>query len=416
MKLMVFLVLCGFFSGMAAQAQDVVKIGLNYPETGPYSAQGLDQLRAAQMAVEEINGAGGILGKKIELVVRDSKSQVEQSKQNARELIETHAVKMLFGGSASNVAIAVGAIAAMNKIPFFGTLTYSTATTGEEGKKYVFRACYDSWPAAKALAAHMKANFSGKKYFYVTADYSWGHTTEAAFRKLTGTEDAGTHKSVKTPFPTATRAEFEKALKIAKVLKADVIVLVLFGNDMVEAIDVAAKEGLKTTSQIVVPNLTLGMAEAAGPENMEGVIGALDWFHKVPEITGSEKGKAFVKNFAEKYKRYPCCSGSYAYTILYEYKAAVESGNSFDGDAVVKALENRRFTLLKDEMVWRDFDHQAVQTVYAVKCKPATEVKKDPFGLDFFEIINTMKGDEAFCTRAEWEEVRKAAGKPLTLE
>lgn len=399
-----------------ASAQDTVKIGLNYPETGPYAVQGLDQLRAAQLAVEEINAAGGILGKKIELVTRDSKSNVEVSKNNARELIEKEGVKMIFGGSASSVAIAVGAVCNMNKIPFFGTLTYSTSTTGEEGKKYVFRVCYDSHPAAKVLSEYITKNFSGKKFFYITSDYNWGHTTEAAFRKFTRTEDTTAHRGVKTPFPTATREDFEKAIKIARVLKPDVLMLVLFGNDMATAIEIATKEGLKSTTQIIVPNLTLGMAESGKAENMEGVIGAIDWFHKVPDLTNSEKGKAFVKAFTEKYKRYPCCSGAYAYTILYEYKAAVEKAQSFDADAVVKALEGRRFTLLKDEQYWRDFDHQCVQTVYAVKCKPAAEVKKDPFGLDFFEIINTMSGEEAFRTRAEWEEVRKAFNKPLTLE
>jgi len=63
----------------------VVKIGLNYPKTGPYSVQGLAQFRAAEMAVEEINQTGGILGRKIELVVRDSKSKAPLSKKNVEK-------------------------------------------------------------------------------------------------------------------------------------------------------------------------------------------------------------------------------------------------------------------------------------------------------------------------------------------
>ncbi|MBN1553989.1 MAG: ABC transporter substrate-binding protein [Phycisphaerae bacterium] len=397
-------------------AQDTVKIGLNYPETGPYAVQGLDQLRAAQLAVEEINAAGGILGKKIELVTRDSKSQADLSKQNARDLIEKEKVSMVFGGSSSGVAIAVGSVCDMNNIPFFGTLTYSTSTTGEEAKKNVYRVCYDSHAAAKVLSEYMKKNFAGKKFFYITSDYNWGHTTEASFRKFTNTEDTGAHRGVKTPFPTATKEDFEKAIKIAKILKPDVLVLVLFGQDMATAIEIATREGLKSGSQIIVPNLTLGMAESGGPDNMEGVIGAIDWFHKTPDLTNNEKGKAFVKKFTEKYKRYPSCSGAYAYTILNEYKSAVEKAGSFDPAALRKALEGRKFTSLKDEETWRDFDHQCIQTVYAVKCKPAADVKKDPYSLDYFEVITTMPGDEAFRTRAEWDEVRKAAGKPLTLD
>jgi branched-chain amino acid transport system substrate-binding protein len=72
--------------------------------------------------------------------------------------------------------------------------------------------------------------------------------------------------------------------------------------------------------------------------------------------------------------------------------------------------------LLKDEQQWRDFDHQSVQTVYAVRCKPEVEVLKDKFKLDYFEIISAMPGEEAVRTREEWNAVRKAAGKPTELE
>ena len=118
---------------------DTVKVGLNYPKTGPYSVMGLDQWQATEMAVEEINAAGGILGKQIEIVWRDSQSKKDVSIKNATEMIEKDQVKMIFGGSASSVAVAVGSVCHEKGIPFFGTLTYSTATTGVEGKRHVFR-------------------------------------------------------------------------------------------------------------------------------------------------------------------------------------------------------------------------------------------------------------------------------------
>ncbi|MGD0584241.1 MAG: ABC transporter substrate-binding protein, partial [Oryzomonas sp.] len=92
-------------------AQDVVKIGLSYPETGPYAKQGLDQRRAADMAVEEINAAGGILGKKVQLVYRDTKSNPKVARGNAVELFDNEAVPMILGGSSSAVAIATGEVA-----------------------------------------------------------------------------------------------------------------------------------------------------------------------------------------------------------------------------------------------------------------------------------------------------------------
>lgn len=393
-----------------------VKVGLNYPKTGPYAAQGLDQIRAATMAVEEINSSGGILGQKIDLVIRDSKSKAGLSTQNVTDLIDNHGVKMVFGGSSSGVAVAAGKVCQEKGVPFFGTLTYSTATTGKEGHRYTFRECYDSWMAAKALSKYLNKNFSGKKFFYITANYTWGWTTEESFRKMTRTISTNTHKGVKTKFPGAMEQDFEKALDAAQAAKPDVLVLVLFGYDMAKAAKIAAQRGMNKNMQIVVPNLTLGMAEAAGAEVMEGVIGALPWCWKVPEKYNYSRGKKFVSDFAKRYNRYPSTSGGSAYTILYEYKAAVERAKSFDSKKVVKALENHKYQLLKDPQIWRAFDHQSIQTVYAVKCNPPSIVQKDRYKLDYFEILSHISGTKAAISRSEWIAARKKAGKPVELE
>jgi len=395
---------------------DVVKIGLNYPETGPYSVQGIDQLRAAQLAVSEINATGGISGKTVELVTRDSKSKTDITKQNVSELIDKDGAKMIFGGSSSGVAIAAGKVCQEKGVIFFGTLTYSTATTGEDASRNVFRECYNSWMGAKAIASYLKENFDNKKYLYITADYTWGWTTEASVRKFSDTEDKSEHKGVTTPFPGATENDFRKALSFAKMVKPDVLVLVLFGKDMEVAIRTATAMGLKQNMQIVVPNLTLGMADGGGPKVMEGVIGAVPWTWQVPYKFNYPRGKEFVEKFAAKYNRYPSTSGASAYSILYEYKDAVERAGTFDTVAVIKALEGHEYTLLKDKQVWRDFDHQSVQTVYAVKCNPQAVVLKDKFKLDYFEILSSLSGAEAVRTRAEWDAVRKEAGKLAKLE
>lgn len=355
------------------------------------------------------------MGKKIEIVWRDSQSKKDLTTKNVAELIDKEGVKMVFGGSASSVAIAAGKVCQEKGIPFFGTLTYSTATTGKEGRQHTFRECYNAWPGAKVLADYMNKNFAGKKYLYITADYTWGHTTEASFRRFTNTEDTSAHKGMMTPFPGATDNDFKKAVTFAKMVKPDVLVLVLFGKDMELAVRQATSQGLKTQMQIVVPNLTLGMASGGGPKVMEGVVGALPWCWQIPYKYNFAKGKEFVEKFAAKFQRYPSTSGASAYTILHEYKAAVERAGSFDTPAVIQALEGHEYTCLKDKQYWRDFDHQSIQTVYAVRCKSGADVLKDKYKLDYFEIIASMPGDEAFRTRDEWNAVRSKAGKPTQL-
>ena len=230
----------------ATFAQDTpVKIGFNYSRTGPYEKQGLDQLRASELAVDEINAQGGILGRPIELVARDSASQVDRTVDNINELIDSEKVKMIFGGSSSAVAIAAGKICQEKGVLFFATLTHSTETTGGEARRYVFRECYNSWMGAKAIASFLNEKYSGKTYFYLTADYTWGRTTEQSVRRFTYTEDRKIHKGVLTPFPNATEKDFKKNLAFAKIVKPDVLVLSLFGNDMSTAIRIATQLGLK---------------------------------------------------------------------------------------------------------------------------------------------------------------------------
>jgi branched-chain amino acid transport system substrate-binding protein len=403
-----------FFAAEANAA--TVRIGLNYPKTGPYSVQGLAQLRAAELGVEEINKAGGILGRQIALVIRDSQSKADLSKKNVEGLIDNEDCQMVFGGSASSVAIAGGKAAKSRGKLYFGTLTYSNATTGKEGHKYMFRECYNAWMGAKVLSEYLKEQYSGKRYFYITADYTWGWTTEESIRKFSRSLDSKRHKRVLTPFPAATEDDFRKALIKAKSSRAEVLVLVLFGNDMAKAIKIAADMGLKKTMDIVVPNITLGMAESAGPEAMEDVVGALPWCWNIPYIKNYQKGKTFVETFSARYKAYPSTSAASAYTILYQYKDAVERAATFDTKAVINALEGYKFTSLKDDQIWRGFDHQCLQTVYAVKCKPKEAVTKDKFKQDYFEIMKEMPGEKAARSQDRWVRTRKAAGKAVALE
>ncbi len=399
-------------------AAETVRIGLNYPNSGPYSVQGLDQLRAAQLAVEEINATGGILGRMVELVTRDSQSRVDVTYRNVNELIDKEKVLMVFGGSASTVAIAAADVCRKKNILFFATLTYSTATTGSEGSRFSFRECYNAWMGAKTLAAYLNGKYPAdtNRYFFITADYTWGNTTEESMRIFTGTQDKQVHKRVTTPFPGATDRDFRKAIAFAKIIDPDVLVLVLFGKDMSNAMRQATIQGLKAKMQIAVPNLTLGMAENAGPKVMEGVVGALPWCWKVPYKYKYPRGITFVETFAKRYGRYPSTSGASAYTILYQYRDAVHRVGTFDTPAVIQTLEGYSYQLLKGQQTWRRFDHQSVQAVYAVMGKPKQEVLKDKFGLDFFDIIDSMPGEQAVRTREEWNSARINAGKPLQLE
>ena len=89
---------------------------------------------------------------------------------------------------------------------------------------------------------------------------------------------------------------------------------------------------------------------------------------------------------------------------------------TFETRAVIRALEGHTYTGVKDRQQWREWDHQSTHTVYAVKSKPAAEIKKSRYQQDYFTIIIVIKGDDAFVDKAEWTEIRKMVGMKPELE
>lgn len=372
-------------------------------------------MRGALLAIEEINTNGGVLGRPLKLASRNSASRPEKAVANVDKLADEGAA-MLFGGASSAVAIAAGKRAKERGLLYFGTLTYSNDTTGKDGHRYMFRECNNAWMSARVLGQYLNQTLPDKRYFYITSDYTWGHTSESSLRQATGTQDTDTHPGLKTAFPGARLSDYRQALSQAAASEAEVLVLVLFGEDLVRAMRIADELGLNRKMQVAVPNLTQSMVETAGPDIMRGVLGTEPWTWRVPELEGSVTGQAFVKNYDERYQTHPSSSAASAYSIVYQWADAATRARSLDSERIIAALEGHRYSLLKGQQEWRAFDHQNVQTVYAVKVKPREEVLKDRFKQDYFEIVHRLTSHQAAPSQADWQAERRASGQGLTLQ
>lgn len=397
-----------------ATAIEPITLGLNYPRTGSYKEEGLAQMRGALLAIDELNAQGGVLGRPVRLISRDSASRPEKAIQNVDRLVDDGAA-MLFGGASSAVAIAASQRAKERGVLYFGTLTYSNDTTGKNGHRYMFRECNSAWMSARVLGQYLAKSLPDKRYFYVTSDYTWGHTSESSLRQTTGSTDSTKHPGLKVPFPGARLADYRTALTQAAASDAEVLALVLFGDDLVRAMRIAESLGLTKRMQIVAPNLTQSIVEQAGPGLMQGVIGTEPWTWRVPELEKSAAGQAFVKNYSERYELMPSSSAASAYSIVHQWADAAERARSLNSESLIKALEGHKYQLLKGPQEWRPFDHQNIQTVYAVRVKPRDEVMQDRSRQDYFEIVGRLDGSSAAPSLAEWKRERAAAGQPSQL-
>lgn len=334
------------FRGSVCAQENTVTIGLNVPLSGSYQDQGDDELRAYKLAIDEVNAKGGILGKKIVYVVKDTETNASIAAENAAELYDKHNAVMVTGGSSSAVAIAQGKVAGEKKKIFMVGLSHSNATTsfvknpktGEEYQavnRYMFRWYNNGHQTANAMASTLLEKFGkGAKYYYITADYTWGWSVERSVKRVL--EDAGCETVGSVLVPLGEKSFVPHLLK-AKMTKPDVLVVVEFGKDMVNCLKQASAMGLGNDMKITVPLMELYMAKGAGADIMQGVLCSEVWVWQLQDkFPGS---KEFVDKFLERYSKYPGSAAASAWVAIHRYAAAVEKAKSFDSQDVAKALE-----------------------------------------------------------------------------
>ena len=396
----------------AAHAAKPIRLGLNYPSTGNYKSEGLELRRGAMLAVEQINQGGGVLGRPLELVSLNSAARAEKAQANV-ERFASQGAAMVFGGANSEEALSAGQRARELGLLYFPTLGYANEITGRDGHRHLFRESNSAWMSARVLGEYLSWHMPNRRYYYISLDDAWGRSMEQALREATKGRDRARHGYSKIAERGARRGEYLAALQKAAASEADVLVIVLLGEDLVQTMRLAQTLDLGKRMQIIVPNLTQSIVEQAGPMVMEHVIGTEAWTWRVPKLVESAAGQAFVDRYIAQHQAYPGSTAASAYGIVQQWAAAAQRAGKLDSAAVIAAMENHRYRLLKDEQYWRDFDHQNVQSIFAVRVRSRSEIMQDRFKQDYFTIIHRMDGEEAAPSLDDWQQER---GDQLQLQ
>lgn len=391
-----------------------VTLGFNVPQTGPYSEEGADELRAYQLAVEHLNGQGdggmlntfsskyltgnGILGKKVEFVTGDTQTKSDAARASAKSMIEKDGAVMITGGSSSGVAIAVQGLCQEAGVIFMAGLTHSNDTTGKDKKANGFRHFFNGYMSGAALAPVLQARYGADRTAYhLTADYTWGWTQEQSIANSTEAMGWTTVNKVRTPL---TATDFSSY--IAPVLNsgADVLILNHYGGNMVNSLTNAVQFGLRDKQvngknfEIVVPLYSRLMARGAGA-NVKGILGSTNWHWSLPDA-GS---RAFVKSFGTKYGFPPSQAAHTVYCQTLLYADACQRAGTFNPCGVVEALEGFPFSGLGNgPTLYRKPDHQCFKDVLVVQGKenPTSEfdllevVEITPWAQVYYEPDNPM--------------------------
>ena len=377
------------------KAAETIKLGLTYPNTGRYKDLGIDQARGALLAIEEINRAGGLLNRKLELVVGSSGRQGKE-KEQIQELLKA-GVSMAFGGSLNPVVTAT--TAARSNLLYVDTLFHSPAD--RISRPTVFYESYDSWMAAKTLAFYMNQQLRNRRIFYVSSDSPWGEMTESILRKFTNSADKQEHGQSVTRFPSPRRKDFLSAYQQADAEGAQVLVLVQYGDDLAKALQVAHELGIKENMQIVAPNLTLTVARSVGANVLQDVIGTVPWSWQVARDYSYAEGVRFTEAYVDQYQTKPSAAAASAYTTVMQYRHAVEQAGELGAHTVAKQLAGQTYSGPKDPQTWRESDHLSVQSVYVVKGKPRDQVIQGELREDYFRVMSNIAGQIVALTPQE---------------
>jgi branched-chain amino acid transport system substrate-binding protein len=380
---------------------DSVFVGVTTPLTGPYSADGEDHLKGYQLAIEHLNGGGGlvgkiptlngkgVLGKKIVFKYADTQTQPNPAVQAQTQYITQNKAIMITGCVSSAEAIALEKLAQRYKVVNMVGCSGANETTGVDCQRYAFRSQPSAYMAAKALAPVLGKQIGrNKKAIYLVPDYAYGHSVEHSTGEFTEKE-LGWKSLGSQVCPLGTTDYSSYLLNIANS-GADVFVNVAFGADAVASCKQAKQFGVLDKMQMVVPNISAFQAKELGAEIMQGVYGTLDFWWTLAET--NPMAKLFVDSFDAKFKYKPSWPAHIAYTQMLCWADAVERAKSFNPLLVIKALEaGHKLQMPLGEVWYRAEDHQQVRAVPVVVGKKPSEMRNPD---DYFTVVGLTPGPE----------------------
>ena len=384
----------------AGSQGDTVFIGAAVPRTGAYAAQGEDELKGMELAIEHINSghdlikkiapkvSKGVLGKQVKLVSADSGAKPNNAVQAQQRFINENKIVAMTGSTSSAVAVALNKFAEREKILYLVAISGSNDTTGKDCSRYSFRQCFYGETAANAIGPVLLKSFGkNKKAAFMTPDYTYGHTVTKSVNDYLS-EHGGWTQVTNQVSPLGT-SDFSQYLTNIANSGAEVIVNVNWGRDAVLSVQQAKQFGLTPKMKMVIPYQIPFLAKEVGAELTEGVYAATDFWWTMEDKY--PLAKMFVEAFDKKYGYKPEWGAENAYMQFAIWARMVSEAGSFYPPDVIKQYEKgETIPSMVGDVHFRAADHQLVRPVVIVKGKAPKDMKNKE---DFWEVVEVVPGE-----------------------
>jgi branched-chain amino acid transport system substrate-binding protein len=393
-------VLVAGFSGVVL-AQEPIRLGAIWGFAGPCHMLSESAVKGIKMAVEEINSAGGILGRKLELIIRDTEMKVDVGSREVKDLILREKVHFLIGPCSSGVALALQVVHSEYKVLRISTMANTEAQTVDKFTPYVVQIVPNTYMEALAATRYIHKRYpKAKRFATIAPDYEYGRREEAAFaeeiKRLV--PDA---EIVYEAWPKPGEKDFTSFITAIMAKKPDAVHSSLFGGDLVAFTKQAAPYGFfeKIPFMALYDLLVLS---ALGDDAPEGVMGFArgDFF-----MDPNPKMMQFTEKYRMIHGTYPDCWAVQAYDGVYLLKEAIEKANTTSTEAVIKAMEGMSFDSLRGRFTIRALDHMGTVPVYQ------GVIAKDPkYPFKVWKDISRTPGEEVIRPEESVREIWKKTG------
>ena len=362
---LLLVMLTGTSSSLLAQAPSraPIKIGeinsySNIPQfTLPYR-------QGWQLAVEEVNLAGGLLGRKVEVIARDDGGKPEEALRHAIELTSRENVDVLAGGFLSNVGLALADHAQKNKRVFIASEPLSDAIVWEKGNRYTFRLRPSTYMQA-AMLVEEAAKLPAKRWAVIAPNYEYGQSAVASFKELLKAKRPDV-EFVSEQWPALGKLDAGTTLQATMQTKPDAIFNVTFGADLAKLVREGNQRGIFPKTPVV--SLLSGEPEYLDvlKDETPRLVAGGGWI-----VTGypwdqidSREHASFAANYYRRFNEHPKVGSVVGYATMQAIFAAIKKANSTDNEKLVVALRGLKFSTPFGPAEFRAIDHQSTMGAF----------------------------------------------------
>jgi branched-chain amino acid transport system substrate-binding protein len=382
---------CGSTSSQSSSGTTgSVNVALNTTLSGSFGFFGLANQNAVTLAVEQLNSGGGLLGKTINLEIKDDTAKADvASDQTRNEILNDHIVALL-GPVSSSVALAEQTLAGKYKIPFIAHTSNTDKLTLKSFNDYTFSVVPNTGMEGRANAMAASA-WPYTKYYLIGPDYEFGHSQLAAFKdELTKLKPGVTF--VGEDYPKLGATDYSTYISKIQAAQPEIIYSAEFAGDLITFLTQSKSAGLvgKDTSPKFMGLFDVDTLRNLGATAPTGVYS----YGRAPYFAiNTPAMQTFVSAYKARYNVAPSDWAVMAYDAVTLWADGVRKANSFDGTAVANAMSGLKFDSTRGSLTIRTIDHQADCSMYE------GTLQADPtVGFDSFAGLTVIPGDQILLT------------------